>query len=215
MARRVAFLTAYQDAPYAQRYADALRRVREAEQRVAPGRDELAETVAVDLFKLMAVKDEYEVARLFTDGGFERQLRGEFSGWGRLEFHLAPPLFAKRDPTTGRLRKQTYGPWMMKAFAASCSGQAAARVVARPVRPFGRTPDGAAASRRIFRRARRDRRPADAGQPRGRLRARGVSRKDPRVWPRQGRGGAARRSRSHGPARSIPSSRPRIAVAAE
>ena len=118
--------------------------VREAEQRVAPGRDELAETVAVSLFKLMAIKDEYEVARLFTDGSFERQLRGEFSGWKRLEFHLAPPLFAKRDPTTGRLRKQAYGPWMMKAFRLLA--------MARRLRGSWLDPFGRSAERRMERR---------------------------------------------------------------
>ena len=121
-----------------------VQRVREAEQRVAPGRDELAETVAVSLFKLMAIKDEYEVARLFTDGSFERQLRGEFSGWKRLEFHLAPPLFAKRDPTTGRLRKQTYGPWMMKAFRLLA--------MARRLRGSWLDPFGRSAERRMERR---------------------------------------------------------------
>jgi indolepyruvate ferredoxin oxidoreductase len=114
--RRVAFLTAYQDAGYAARYAAVLARVREAEARVAPGVTALSEAVAVNLFKLMAIKDEYEVARLFTDGTFQRQLAYEFSGWDKLEFHLAPPLFARRDPFTGRLQKKSYGPWMMRAF---------------------------------------------------------------------------------------------------
>jgi indolepyruvate ferredoxin oxidoreductase len=64
----------------------------------------------------MAYKDEYEVARLYTDGTFEREIRGQFDGKYRLEFNLAPPLFARRDPVTGELRKRTYGPWMLKAF---------------------------------------------------------------------------------------------------
>ena len=114
--RRVEFLTAYQDADYAARYAALVARVREAEARIAPGKAGLGEAVAVNLFKLMAIKDEYEVARLFTDGSFWRQLRREFSGWDKLEFHLAPPLLAKRDPFTGRLQKKSYGPWMMRAF---------------------------------------------------------------------------------------------------
>jgi indolepyruvate ferredoxin oxidoreductase len=91
--------------------------VREAEQLVLPGRTDLAEAAAKSLFKLMAYKDEYEVARLYTDGSFGRQLAAEFEGWERLEFHLAPPLLAARDPVTGHLRKRTYGPWMLRAFA--------------------------------------------------------------------------------------------------
>jgi indolepyruvate ferredoxin oxidoreductase len=64
----------------------------------------------------MAIKDEYEVARLYTDGSFERQLAAEFASWDKLEFHLAPPLLARRDRRTGHLRKQSFGPWMMRAF---------------------------------------------------------------------------------------------------
>ncbi|HMN84866.1 MAG TPA: 2-oxoacid:acceptor oxidoreductase family protein, partial [Bauldia sp.] len=101
VARRVAFLTAYADAAYAARYADAVKRIRDTEARVAPGRVGLAEAVAQSLFRLMAIKDEYEVARLMTDGSFERELRTEYDGWERIEYHLAPPLFAKVDPSTG------------------------------------------------------------------------------------------------------------------
>ncbi len=114
--RRVDFLTAYQDADYADRYALAVGRVRDAEVRVAPGKIALGEAVAVNLFKLMAIKDEYEVARLFTDGSFEKQLRQEFASWERLEFHLAPPLVAERDPVTGHLEKRSFGPWVMQGF---------------------------------------------------------------------------------------------------
>ena len=64
----------------------------------------------------MAIKDEYEVARLYTDGAFRRQLETEFGGWEKLEFHLAPPLLARRDKRTGHLRKQRFGPWMFRAF---------------------------------------------------------------------------------------------------
>jgi indolepyruvate ferredoxin oxidoreductase len=71
--------------------------------------------VARYLFKLMAYKDEYEVARLYTDGSFDRELRKRFKG-GTLTFHLAPPLLAKRDPVTGVPRKMTFGPWMKRAF---------------------------------------------------------------------------------------------------
>ena len=116
VARRVNFLAAYQDVQYGARFGRAVSRIREAEEGVAPGQSALGEAVAVNLFKLMAIKDEYEVARLFTDGSFRRQLMREFSGWQRLEFHLAPPLVGERDLHTGHLRKRAYGPWMMSVF---------------------------------------------------------------------------------------------------
>jgi indolepyruvate ferredoxin oxidoreductase len=112
--RRVAFLTGYQDAAYAARYRALVDRVRAAE--ASKGRDGLAEAVARNYFKLLASKDEYEVARLYTDGRFEAKLREQFEGDFRLEFHLAPPLFAERDPATGRLKKRAYGTWMLRAF---------------------------------------------------------------------------------------------------
>ncbi|AXS41889.1 indolepyruvate ferredoxin oxidoreductase family protein [Breoghania sp. L-A4] len=124
IARRTAFLVDYQNASYAQDFSSRVALVRAAEERVAPGSTELAETVARNLFKLMAIKDEYEVARLFSDGSFQRQLKTQFEDWKKLEFHLAPPIMAKRDPETGKLKKQVFGPWMMRAFGwlAACRG---------------------------------------------------------------------------------------------
>ena len=116
VARRVEFLTGYQSARYAERYRARAAKVATSEERVAPGSTALATEVAHSLFKLMAIKDEYEVARLYTDGSFERQLKDQFAGWGSLEFHMAPPLLAKRDKRTGHLKKQSFGPWMMRAF---------------------------------------------------------------------------------------------------
>jgi indolepyruvate ferredoxin oxidoreductase len=72
--------------------------------------------VARGLFKLMACKDEYEVARLYTDGTFARRLGEHLEGKVKLECHLAPPLLAERDPATGHLKKRSYGPWMLRAF---------------------------------------------------------------------------------------------------
>ncbi|NIC42994.1 indolepyruvate ferredoxin oxidoreductase family protein [Aquabacterium sp. A08] len=115
--RRVAFLTDYQNAAYAQRYEAAVRRVQQAE-RAALGAgpsSALAETVASQLFRLMAYKDEYEVARLYTDGHFQDKLAGQFEGDYRLRFHLAPPLWARHD-AQGRAVKQAFGPWMQGAF---------------------------------------------------------------------------------------------------
>jgi indolepyruvate ferredoxin oxidoreductase len=114
--RRIAYLTAYQDAAYAARYRMLVERAKAVEAAKARGKCGLAEAVARYLFKLMAYKDEYEVARLYTDGAFAKQVRAAFDGDLRFEFHLAPPLLARRDPETGHLRKMTFGPWMMKAF---------------------------------------------------------------------------------------------------
>jgi indolepyruvate ferredoxin oxidoreductase len=115
VARRVAFLTDYQDAAYAKRYADFVARVRAAEQAKAPGSTDLTEAVARYFFKLMAYKDEYEVARLYTSGDFRRRLEQQFEGDYSLRFHLAPPLLAKKD-AEGRLLKREFGPWVFTAF---------------------------------------------------------------------------------------------------
>jgi len=112
--RRVETLTAYQDAAYAQRYRTLVKRVRSAEK--ALHSTALTEAVARNYFKLLAIKDEYEVARLYTEPSFMQQLNETFEGDFKLRFHLAPPLLAKPDPVTGRIAKRSYGPWMMRAF---------------------------------------------------------------------------------------------------
>lgn len=113
--RRVAFLTDYQDAAYARRYEELVRRVERAEAERAKGMSGLAEAVARYAFKLMAYKDEYEVARLYTDGRFLADIARRFEGDYKLEFHLAPPLSAERDDH-GHLKKKGYGAWMLQAF---------------------------------------------------------------------------------------------------
>ncbi|GAB6195609.1 indolepyruvate ferredoxin oxidoreductase family protein [Lysobacter xanthus] len=115
IARRVKFLTDYQNAAYAKRYAGFVAKVREAEETKAPGSTDLTEAVARYAFKLMAYKDEYEVARLYTSGEFKRRLDQQFEGDYTLRFHLAPPLLAKKD-AQGRLVKKQYGPWVFTAF---------------------------------------------------------------------------------------------------
>src|SRR5215469_3366933 len=115
IARRAALLAEYQDGAYARRYLTLVRAVKEAERVRAPGRTELTEAVATNFFKLMAYKDEYEVARLFTDGRFMAKLQRQFTGDFKLQFHLAPPLTA-RDPGTGHLQKRAFGPWMFAVF---------------------------------------------------------------------------------------------------
>ena len=142
--RRAAFLTRSRDKATAARYRALVEKCRAAETALGTGADGLADAVAQGYFKLLAYKDEYEVARLFADPAFSRRLKDQFDGKLRLTFHLAPPLLADKDPKTGHLRKKTYGPWMMGAF----------RVLARfkflrgtPVDPFGWT-----AERRMERR---------------------------------------------------------------
>ena len=116
--RRAAFLTDYQNANYARRYRNLVERVRTVEAEKAPGQCGLAEAVARYLFKLMAYKDEYEVARLYSETSFLDRVKSNFDGDRlRFEFHLAPPLLARRDPQTGEPKKMSVGPWMLKAFA--------------------------------------------------------------------------------------------------
>jgi indolepyruvate ferredoxin oxidoreductase len=111
--KRVEFLTGYQDAAYAAQYAALVAHVREAEGALKLG-NKLATAVAKSLFKLMAYKDEYEVARLYTDGRFTEQLKNQFEGDVKLKFNLAPPLFAKKD-ARGQLMKAEFGSWMWGA----------------------------------------------------------------------------------------------------
>ncbi len=116
LSRRIRFLTDYQDANLAQRYRRLVERVAEAERKNTPGLTGLAAAAARYYAKLLAIKDEYEVARLYTNGIFEANLKEAFEGDVKLTFHLAPPLFSKRDPETGRLLKREFGPWVFRAF---------------------------------------------------------------------------------------------------
>ena len=116
LAHRTAHLGAYQNAAYAARYRDLVARVRRAEQAVLPGTTALAEAVARYAAKLMAYKDEYEVARLFAEPAFRARLEAQFVGDFKLSFHLAPPLLSRPDPITGEPAKRAFGPWMMVAY---------------------------------------------------------------------------------------------------
>jgi indolepyruvate ferredoxin oxidoreductase len=110
---RADHLRAYQDAAYAERYRALVERVRKADS----GDDKaLTRTVARYYAKLLAYKDEYEVARLYSDATFRKQLDAQFQGDYHLEFYLAPSWLAKADPVTGEPRKRRFGPWMLKAF---------------------------------------------------------------------------------------------------
>jgi indolepyruvate ferredoxin oxidoreductase len=137
VAQRAALLAAYQNEAWARRYRALVARVATAErERCGPGAAPLALAVARYAAKLMAYKDEYEVARLYTDGGFRAQLEREFESWERLEIQLAPQIANPRDPETGRARKRSLGPWMFTVLRA----MAAFRFLrGTPFDPFGWT----------------------------------------------------------------------------
>jgi indolepyruvate ferredoxin oxidoreductase len=116
VARRVEFLTGYQSASYAKRYADLVERVRRVESDRLQS-TKIAEAVARNYFKLLAYKDEYEVARLHSDPAFRERIASQFEGDYKLNFHLAPPLLARPDPVTGRIKKMTFGPWALTLFS--------------------------------------------------------------------------------------------------
>jgi indolepyruvate ferredoxin oxidoreductase len=122
VAHRSEQLVHYQNHRYARRYRRRVERVATREKELGVG-DALSRAVARYAYKLMAVKDEYEVARLFTDGTFQRQLDAEFEGDYRIEWHAAPPklpligrFFDRIDPATGRTRKISLGPWMFRVL---------------------------------------------------------------------------------------------------
>ncbi|HET7260243.1 MAG TPA: indolepyruvate ferredoxin oxidoreductase family protein [Casimicrobiaceae bacterium] len=134
--RRRAFLTDYQDAKYAARYTDFVARVRAAEAAKEPGATDLTEAVARNYFKLLAVKDEYEVARLYAETDFLDRVAAQFEGDYRLRFHLAPPTLNHADAATGEAKKSEYGPWMMPAFRVLAKLR---RLRGGPLDFFGRT----------------------------------------------------------------------------
>jgi indolepyruvate ferredoxin oxidoreductase len=113
--RRTQFLTGYQDAAYAARYRNLVNKVGVAEKEKA-GSSGLAEAVAHYYAKLLAYKDEYEVARLYTDGAFREKVEAMFEGDYKLVFHLAPPLLARPDPRTGEPAKMRFGGWVLNLF---------------------------------------------------------------------------------------------------
>jgi indolepyruvate ferredoxin oxidoreductase len=134
VARCVADLTAYQSARYARRYAAFVAQVRAAE---APlGSERLTRAVATQLHRLMAFKDEYEVARLHSLPEWRAQLAHDFAGQPRIEMNLAPPMLSKQDPNTGLPAKRRFGPWMLTAMGLLRHGKA---LRFTPLDPFGRT----------------------------------------------------------------------------
>jgi len=149
IAHRAEFLVAYQGEKLARRYRALVERVARREREVAPGREDLSLAVARYYFKLLAYKDEYEVARLYTNGEFARQLEAEFEGDYRVKIHLAPPWSLNpRDRATGRHRKWTLGAWMFPVLRVLARGRF---LRGTPFDPFGWT-----AHRRLERRLIRD-----------------------------------------------------------
>jgi indolepyruvate ferredoxin oxidoreductase len=115
IAHRSEFLTAYQSKRLARRYRALVDQVRDAATKIGQG-DALARAVAVNYAKLLAYKDEYEVARLFTDGKFEQQLRDQFEGDFKFSFNLAPPILGGGKDALGRPKKRAFGAWMLPVF---------------------------------------------------------------------------------------------------
>jgi indolepyruvate ferredoxin oxidoreductase len=115
ISRREGFLADYQDAAYARRYRALVERVRKVENERIGAPLALTAAVARYAAKLMAIKDEYEVARLYTDGRWRRELSAQFEHWDRLTFHMAPPWLARRG-SDGRPRKIEFGPWLLSAL---------------------------------------------------------------------------------------------------
>ncbi len=144
--RNRAELEKYQNVKYAQRYLSLVERARNAERRITPDSERLSTVVAKYAYKLMAYKDEYEVARLYTDPTFMKKLNEQFEGDYRLEFNLAPPLLAKKDPTTGIPRKMQFGPWMMSAYRILASLK---RLRGTPFDLFGQTEERKMERRKI------------------------------------------------------------------
>jgi len=113
IARRETFLVQYQDRAYADKYLSWVARIAKLEDSVSPGASGLTETVARNYFKLLAYKDEYEVARLYSETQFFDSLRSNFGNDFKFTFHLSPPIFARPDPATGRPKKYEFGGWML------------------------------------------------------------------------------------------------------
>ena len=130
--RRTAFLSEYQNAAYAERYRARIARIQAAE--AALGRTDLTDAVARSLFRLMAYKDEYEVARLHARPGFAEEIARDFEGDYRIVHHLAPPLLPSGRDARGRPKKRAFGPWMRRIFPSLASLK---RLRGTPFDPFG------------------------------------------------------------------------------
>jgi len=136
--RRTRFLTDYQDAAYATRYHSLVDWTRRVEGQKVLGSTELTEAVARGYFKLLAYKDEYEVARLYAETGFIKRIEQMFEGDWKLVFHMAPPVLGETDADGGEPKKRTFGPWMLKFLGLLAKGK---RLRGTPLDPFGWLPE--------------------------------------------------------------------------
>jgi indolepyruvate ferredoxin oxidoreductase len=133
--RRARFLAEYQNAAYADKYRALVNKVRRVELERASS-SKLTEAVARYYAKLLAYKDEYEVARLHADAGFRRKIEDMFEGDYKVAFHLSPPAFARLDPVSGEPRKMRFGPWILPVFKVLRSLKG---LRGTPLDPFGYT----------------------------------------------------------------------------
>jgi indolepyruvate ferredoxin oxidoreductase len=136
IARRAEDLAAYQDAAYAARYVQLLDRVCAAAAPFGGDGEALQRAVASNAYKLMAYKDEYEVARLYAEPAFREALDAQFAGAGRVSVWLAPPVLSRTDPRTGRPAKRKFGPWIFKVLGVLAAMK---RLRGTWADPFGRT----------------------------------------------------------------------------
>lgn len=134
IARRESDLVDYQSKSYAKKFTTLINQVREAEAKLAGDNEDITEAAARYLYKLMAYKDELEVARLYTDGTWQKQIEENFSGDYEIKFHMAPPLISKRDPITGQLKKREFGGWMLSALKLASKFKGMRNT---PLNPFG------------------------------------------------------------------------------
>ncbi len=131
IARRVSFLTDYQDRAYAERYANRISELRDA---LPQASEELVQSVARNLFRFMAYKDEFEVARLMTSDTFSKELAQQFDGEFTAKYHMAPPLLSWKKDGNGRPVKRAFGPWLRPVLSVLSRGKS---LRGKPFNPFG------------------------------------------------------------------------------
>jgi indolepyruvate ferredoxin oxidoreductase len=117
IAKRIGYLEDYQNTAYAQRYQHLLDRVIKVENEAMGAAESLSKAVAQSYHKVLAYKDEYEVARLYSNGDFIKELKAQFSGNYKIKLHMAPPILSGTDVATGRPQKRTFGPWMLTSLS--------------------------------------------------------------------------------------------------